>query len=854
MALSPGPVTIPADGGGAGADAGPGAVPGSATASGQASVAIAGSNSGIVATGPLTVVQGRYERLADVRQHAAEDLITWLDLPHFAGRRWLADRVDAFLRDQDRGYIVLEAVAGLGKTAFCAWLARGRGYPLHFVQLPGGDRPEGALKNLAAQVIDAWQLGGELAPDGVMPPSFGTPDGFAGLLASAAVRARQAGRPLVLVVDGLDDLPARPGEMPLGLPAAPPAGAYLLVSRRPGDQLLPTGGPRLNLAVQAAADPDQPPGQNEQDMLEYLRAAAARPPLSGLIAAAGLSAGAFTGLLAARCAGVWIYLTYVLAEMRAGHRPVADLSTLPDNLWQYYGSTFQRSRDTDPGQWDTVLLPLLATLGACSEPETFGRLCALAGVPAQDRWRVVLDGPWRPFLQVQDESLDAEPRYAVYHASLRDFLAGRLSPEAQEQLKPVWPLIRQLRRALTERHGQIADYYLSAWGSLAAGLPDLDALDALDRPAAGPRGPDDADGYGLRHLADHLLAAGRPGDLHQLLACQWNRPGTAGTANAWFTARDRVGDLAGYLRDVRLAWQAAAGTGDAQPPADRDDPDGPGLEIRYALITSSVADLAATLPVELIIALARHGVWPAAQALAYSRQLDVPSRRAAALTALGPLVPPAQQHAVLDEALAAARQVPNLDDQVEALAAVAPLLPPAEQKPVWDETLDVACRATLGQGQLGLLILARLAPDDLLGPMLAAAGQIPVAYLKAQALAALARRLPDERRWQAWAQAMAATREIDREDLKAGVLAFMAPGMPADAVRETLAYAWQVEDEGRRARLLAALAPRLPAGDLDALLAAAGRAGSREDRVPAAAGGSAVPAARPAGPGPGCRP
>ena len=244
-----------------------------------------------------------------------------------------------------------------------------------------------------------------------------------------------------------------------------------------------------------------------------------------------------------------------------------------------------------------------------------------------------------------------------------------------------------------------------------------------------------------------------------------------------------------------------------------------------------MANLAATLPVELIIALARHGVWPAAQALAYSRQLDVPSRRAAALTGLGPLVPPAQQHAILDEALAAARQVPNLDDQVEALAAVAPLLPPAEQKPVWDETLDVACRAALGQGQLGLLILARLAPDDLLGPMLAAAGQIPVAYLRAQALAALARRLPDERRWQAWAQAMAATREIDREDLKAGVLAFMAPGMPADAVCETLAYAWQVKDEGRRATLLAALAPQLPAGDLDALLAAADRADSREDRV-----------------------
>jgi hypothetical protein len=812
----------------------PGPPPGPATASGDRSVAIGGPNSGIIITGDgATVFPGGYERLADVRQYA-DDLIARLDLPHFVGRRWLAESVDAFLRDQDRGYVVLEAGAGLGKTAFCAWLARGRGYPLHFAQLPGGDRPEAALKNLAAQLIEAYRLEEEFAPDGVIPPSYGTPDGFAGLLAAAAGRAR----PLVLVVDGLDDLPARRGEMPLGLPAGPPSGAYLLVSRRPGDQLLPIDGPQRYLTVQAAAGPDQPPTENEQDMLEYLRAAVAQPPLSGLIAAAGLSADAFTGLLAAKCAGVWIYLTYVLAEMRAGHRPVADLTTLPDSLWQYYGTTFQRSRDEDPGRWDTVLLPLLATLGAASEPVTFGRLCALAGVPAQDRWRLVLDGPWRPFLQVQDESLDAEPRYAVYHASLRDFLAGRLSPQAQAQLKPVWPLIRQLRQALTERHGQIADYYLSAWGGLTAGLPALDRLDPVDGlPAARPS--PDGGGYGLRHVAGHLLGAGRPGDLQELLACQWARPGTAaGHANAWFTARDRAGDLAGYLRDVQLAWQAATDSGGGRPqaapapaPPGPGDPAGPGLEIRYALVTSSVANLAATLPVQLITALAEHGVWPAAQALAYSRQLSDPDRRAAALTGLGPLVPPAQQPAVLAEALAAARQIANPDDQVEALAALAPKLPAGEQPAIWAEALAVACPATVDQGLQSLLILADLAPDGLLGEMLAAAWRIPQAYLKAQALAALAPRLPDDRRWQAWAGAIAATRDIDREDLKAGVLAFMAPGMPDDAVAETLAYAWQVTGSEHRVRLLAALAPRLPAGQLGALLTEADRVTGGEDRV-----------------------
>jgi len=34
-------------------------------------------------------------------------------------------------------YFVLEADAGLGKTTFCAWLARNRGYPHHFVRIFG---------------------------------------------------------------------------------------------------------------------------------------------------------------------------------------------------------------------------------------------------------------------------------------------------------------------------------------------------------------------------------------------------------------------------------------------------------------------------------------------------------------------------------------------------------------------------------------------------------------------------------------------------------------------------------------------------------------------------------------------
>jgi hypothetical protein len=38
-------------------------------------------------------------------------------LDRFVGRKWLEDALDAFLEANDRGYFVIEAKAGLGKTA-----------------------------------------------------------------------------------------------------------------------------------------------------------------------------------------------------------------------------------------------------------------------------------------------------------------------------------------------------------------------------------------------------------------------------------------------------------------------------------------------------------------------------------------------------------------------------------------------------------------------------------------------------------------------------------------------------------------------------------------------------------------
>ena len=72
-------------------------------------------------------------------------------LDRFRGRRWLDDQLDDFLNRNDCGLFIVEAEAGLGKTAFLAHLANSRGYIHHFVELAPG--PDGGARG-----IGAWRL------------------------------------------------------------------------------------------------------------------------------------------------------------------------------------------------------------------------------------------------------------------------------------------------------------------------------------------------------------------------------------------------------------------------------------------------------------------------------------------------------------------------------------------------------------------------------------------------------------------------------------------------------------------------------------------------------------------------
>ncbi len=150
-------------------------------------------------------------------------------------------------------------------------------------------------------------------------------------------------------------------------------------------------------------------------------------------------------------------------------------------------------------------------------------------------------------------------------------------------------------------HRRIANHYLSSWGGLLNGLPDLLNPKSRDRDAR----------YGLSHVAEHLAAGGNWTDLKQLVTSFVSAEGAPARqpwATAWFAAEGHFGS---YLRDLGRLWDRAD--------ADRDV----GTALSAALIASSIRSQSAQLSPGLLVGLVQVGTtegrWSLSAALGHAR-------------------------------------------------------------------------------------------------------------------------------------------------------------------------------------------------------------------------------------------
>src|SRR5262249_53569707 len=139
---------------------------------------------------------------------------------------------------------------------------------------------------------------------------------------------------------------------------------------------------------------------------------------------ADMDAAEFSSVLAERCGGVWVYLRYVLNELRIGLRQPDQITDLPSGLRNYYADQIRHWRQ-DPA-WHNVLLPLLATFGVAGEAlpvESLARLAGHVDPVTVQRW---CDLTIRPLLTTSRmNAMGALRRYEIYHASFRELLNAR---------------------------------------------------------------------------------------------------------------------------------------------------------------------------------------------------------------------------------------------------------------------------------------------------------------------------------------------------------------------------------------------------------------------------------------------
>ena len=121
--------------------------------------------------------------------------------------------------------------------------------------------------------------------------------------------------------------------------------------------------------------------------------------------------------------------------------------------------------------------------------------------------------------------------------------------------------------------------------------------------------------YEIRHLVEHLALAGSSDNLRRLLAFEDNEG-----HNAWYMLREHRGETDGYVVDVMRGWRVAALSSPNVPKSI-------GLEIRYALIRSSLNNVAVSIDSDLLATVVEHGMWTLEKSLALIRNISKPIDR-----------------------------------------------------------------------------------------------------------------------------------------------------------------------------------------------------------------------------------
>jgi hypothetical protein len=431
----------------------------------------------------------------------------------FVGRDWLLERFDGFLRQDGERYLVFTGEPGIGKSAFAAHLTRIRKvHAFHFCEAKVGWSidPQSFVRTLRGQLIhNLPEFGSDLLKQEKTQVEI-NPDIQIGTMYGGSVTAvninelivqkdsaaeafqRLVGGPLVrwarshqdqqavLLVDDLNE--AIQADYPLtilGLIAMTsvwPSNIRWVLTSRPG--------PHLNVLNAVQVMISDALEENTNDVRTHVSNILGGLVFQKALRAQGLSTITLVEDLVQRADGNFLYLHYVLAELRdkAFREEPILIDMLPVGLDKVYRALLQRAVSNRDDLWRMVYRPIIGVLVAAYEGLTFEELKNFSGVSAQAVNDAIND--LGEFLNL---SLATDPpRHLLYHSSFAEFLTDR------ERSVDYWI-------DTSDYHARIATYY-------------------LDRATRW----DEIDPYGSKFLVTHLIKVSRFEDVYALVEdAQW---------------------------------------------------------------------------------------------------------------------------------------------------------------------------------------------------------------------------------------------------------------------------------------------------------------------------------------------
>jgi len=328
----------------------------------------------------------------------------------FTGRRFVFEAIIEFLQKNPKGYFVLEADPGVGKSSIMAKLVllMKRRCVVHFnSQSQGTVKAKQFLENACTQLIQAFKL------DYPKLPENATTDGNFLSRLLGEVSPKLGGKKLVFVVDALDEVDLSDhgrGSNVLYLPDALPDNVYFIVSKRPETLRLPN---------HQVFDLMQYSSESLADVKVYIdKRTSNSASIQNWINRQNLQREQFVAAVAEKSQNNFMYLRYVLNDIDSGKYSDVTLKDLPRELEGYYEKHWARMemavRDRELRRRKLKVIYLLTKT---RKPVSCDILADFAEEDALDVQEVLDD--WEQFLRTNS---DTPPDYSIYHASFQRFM------------------------------------------------------------------------------------------------------------------------------------------------------------------------------------------------------------------------------------------------------------------------------------------------------------------------------------------------------------------------------------------------------------------------------------------------